>query len=75
MSFPTTYTLTPAAPYRFSYFRQRVETSSNRYLYSISDTKLSRAIMIDNQPVLVHVRSEVEKANSAPLIHLELQGA
>ncbi|MGZ4108032.1 MAG: DNA-3-methyladenine glycosylase family protein, partial [Tumebacillaceae bacterium] len=39
------------------------------------DTKLSRAIMIDNQPVLVHVRSEAEEANSAPLIHLEIQGA
>jgi DNA-3-methyladenine glycosylase II len=75
-TFPTTYTLTPVPPYRFAYFRQRVENSSNRYLYSISDNKLSRAVMIDNQPVLVHVREEASEANpAAPQIHLELQGA
>lgn len=75
MAIQTRYTLTPTNPYRFDYFRERVSTSSNNYLYSISDdNRLSRAHMIDGHPVLTHIVTE-PREGQPPLIHVEVQGA
>ncbi|TCP59487.1 DNA-3-methyladenine glycosylase II [Tumebacillus sp. BK434] len=76
MSFQKTYILTPPAPYRFEYFRKRVESSSNTYLYSIGDNRLSRAHIIGGRPVLVHVSAvETTAAQEAPRITLDVHGA
>lgn len=74
MSFPTTYKVTPTPPYRFDYFRERVETSSNRYLYAIRENRLSRAHIIDGHPVLVHVVAS-HADTTTPVIELTVQGA
>ncbi|ARU63117.1 hypothetical protein CBW65_20635 [Tumebacillus avium] len=73
MSFRKSYTLAPPAPYRFDFFRKRVESSSNTYLYSIGDNRLSRAHIIGDRPVLVHVTSD--ESHDAPRIMLDVQGA
>jgi DNA-3-methyladenine glycosylase II len=70
----TKFTLTPAAPYRFDYFQERVGTSSNNYLYALGDHHLSRAHMIDDHSVLVHVTPEL-RGDEPPLIHVEVSGA
>lgn len=74
LSISAKYTLAPEAPYRFDYFRERVSTSSNNYLYSASENTLTRAHMIDERPVLVEVTTE-DRADAPPLIHLEVTGA
>lgn len=71
-----TYTLTPVAPYRFQYFKERVETSSNSYLYRISDDQIARAHILGGDTVLVRVRAEQpDSPDAAPLLHLTVEGA
>ncbi|MBL0387674.1 DNA-3-methyladenine glycosylase 2 family protein [Tumebacillus sp. ITR2] len=69
-----TYTLTPQSPYRFDYFRERIATSSNSYLYDIGEHHLGRAHVIQGHTVLVRV-SCPEPASDAPEIHLQVEGA
>lgn len=71
--FIPTYTLTPQAPYRFDYFRERIATSSNSYLYDIGDQHLGRAHVIDGQHVFVRV-SCPDPSSDAPEIHLRVEG-
>lgn len=73
---PYTCTLTPAAPYKFHYFKERVETSSNSYLYQISDNHIARAHILGGDTVLVRVRAEQpDTPDTAPRLHLEVDGA
>ncbi|HEU4963458.1 MAG TPA: DNA-3-methyladenine glycosylase [Bacilli bacterium] len=70
-----TYTLRPDAPYEYDYFRSRVETSSNRYLYVFGENRLSRAHFIDGTPVVVHVTPTLEEGPATPAIQLQVEGA
>jgi DNA-3-methyladenine glycosylase II len=76
MSISHTFTLAPAAPYRFDFFQKRVMNSSNSYLYSTSENRMSRAHIIGGRLVLVHVSLEEEtSAADAPVIRLHIEGA
>ncbi len=76
MSTNMSYQLTPAAPYRFEYFQKRVANSSNSYLYSFGESRLSRAHIIGGSPVLVHVSTDaIQDVKHPPVIRLEVQGA
>ncbi|KEO84403.1 DNA-3-methyladenine glycosylase 2 [Tumebacillus flagellatus] len=69
-----TYTMTPQAPYRFDYFRERIATSSNSYLYDIGEHHLGRAHDIGGRTVLVRVNCP-EPASDAPDIQLTVERA
>jgi DNA-3-methyladenine glycosylase II len=70
----STYTVTPPAPYRFDYFRERIATSSNSYLYDIGDQHLGRAHLIDGHHVFVRV-SCPDPSSPSPEISLHVEGA
>ncbi|PWK14394.1 DNA-3-methyladenine glycosylase family protein [Tumebacillus permanentifrigoris] len=70
----STYTITPQAPYRFDFFRERIVTSSNSYLYDIGDQHLGRAHLIDGHHVFVRV-SCPNQGSDAPEFHLHVEGA
>jgi DNA-3-methyladenine glycosylase II len=69
-----TYTLKPAPPYRFHYLLERVKTSSNSYLYTFEESRLSRSHIIAGNPVLVHVCVEEGDRPDAPVIILHVEG-
>ena len=68
------YEITPPAPYRFDYFRERLNTSSNAYLYRFSDRCIARAHILNGHPVLVECTID-ERVAHAPSVRLDITGA
>ena len=68
------YEIQPQAPYRFTYLRERLNTSSNAYLYRFGESSIARAHMIDGRPVLVECTID-ERGDDAPSVRLDIAGA
>lgn len=69
-----TYTFTPQAPYRFDFFRERILTSSNSYLYDIGEQHLTRAHQLGGRVVLARVTCLAPESDQ-PIIQLQVEGA